>query len=204
MAAAIGAGLLVNEPVGSMIVDIGGGTSEVAVISLDGIVTSKSLRVAGDELDDHIVNYIKREYNLAVGLRTAEEIKIKIASVYAPDPDMDMEIRGRDLISGLPKVVRISSVQVNEAINEPVMSIIDAIKYTLEKTPPELSSDIMNAGIMLSGGGALLRGLDMLITKETGINTLVAQEPLYCVALGTGLVLEDSHMLTKVLASQFC
>ncbi|MDR1530848.1 MAG: rod shape-determining protein [Clostridiales bacterium] len=202
MAAAIGAGLMVDEPMGNMIVDIGGGTSEVAVISLDGIVTSKSLRVAGDELDDHIVNYIKREHNLAIGLRTAEEIKINIASVYEPDEKVSMEVCGRDLVSGLPKIIDINSVQVNDAINEPVMAIVDAIKYTLEKTPPELSSDIMETGIVLSGGGALLRGLDLLIERETGINTIVADEPLYCVANGTGMVLDDGKIFKKVLAAQ--
>lgn len=201
MAAAIGAGLPVEEPTGSMVVDIGGGTSEVAVISLGGIVTSKSLRVAGDELDQHIVNYIKKEYNLAIGERTAEDLKINIGSVHNTDQDLSMEIRGRDLISGLPKIVNISSMEINEAIAEPVSAIIDAIKLTLEKTPPELASDVMESGIMLTGGGALIDGLDLLITKETGIPVNIAAEALNCVALGTGMVLEHINTLKNVLIS---
>jgi len=189
-AAAIGAGLPVEEPTGSMIVDIGGGTSEVAVISLGGIVSSKSLRVAGDELDDHIVNYIKKEYSLAIGERTAEEIKIRIASVFKPSSEKVMDVRGRDLMTGLPKTLTISSQEVYYAIADPVNAIIDAIKFTLEKTPPELSADIMEAGIMLAGGGALLDGLDKLISSETGMPVFVANEPLNCVARGTGLALE--------------
>ena len=201
MAAAIGAGLPVEEPTGSMVVDIGGGTSEVAIISLGGIVTSKSLRVAGDELDEHIINYIKKEYSLAIGERTAEEIKIRIASVFEPDRTIGMEIRGRDLISGLPKTIDLTSVEVKRAIDEPVTSIIDAIKLTLEKTPPELAADVMEAGIMLTGGGALLKGLDDLISYETGIPVNIADEPLNCVAIGTGLVLEHLETLKNVLVS---
>ena len=201
MAAAIGAGLPVGEPVGSMVVDIGGGTSEVAVISLGGIVTSKSLRVAGDELDEHIVNYVKKEYSLAIGERTAEEIKLNIASVFDPNPQMRMEVRGRDLVSGLPKTITISSIEVERAIAEPVGHIIDAIKLTLEKTPPELASDIMEAGIVLTGGGALLGDLDRLITHETGMPVVIAHEPLNCVANGTGLVLENLESLRNVLVS---
>lgn len=201
MAAAIGAGLPVEEPTGSMVVDIGGGTSEVAVISLGGIVTSKSLRVAGDELDEHIVNYIKKEYSLAIGERTAEEIKINIASVFEPDEKLVMNIRGRDLITGLPKTIELNSLEVQRAIAEPVTSIIDAIKYTLEKTPPELASDIIESGIMLTGGGALLTGLDQLISYETGMPVHIAQEPLNCVAIGTGLVLEHLETLKNVLVS---
>lgn len=201
MAAAIGAGLPVEEPTGSMIVDIGGGTSEVAVISLGGIVTSKSLRVAGDELDEYIVSYVKKEYNLAIGERTAEQIKLTIGTAFHADPADRMEIRGRDLISGLPKTVNISAPEVNEAISEPVNAIVDAIKVTLEKTPPELASDIMESGIMLAGGGALLSGLDALITHETGMPVLVADEPLNCVADGTGLVLEHIATLKNVLIS---
>lgn len=199
MAAAIGAGLPVEEPQGSMIVDIGGGTSEVAIISLGGIVTSKSLRVAGDELDEHIVNYIKREFNLAIGERTAEEIKISIGTCFDADPTISMEVRGRDLISGLPKTISISAPEVNEAIAEPVSQIVDAIKLTLERTPPELASDIMEAGIMLAGGGALLLGLDRLVAHETGMPVNVAHEPLNCVARGTGLVLENINVLKTVL-----
>ncbi len=201
MAAAIGAGLPVAEPTGSMIVDIGGGTSEVAVISLGGIVTSKSLRVAGDELDEHIVNYIKKEYNLAIGERSAEQIKLAIGAVFDSDPSLCMDIRGRDLISGLPKTITISAPEINEAIAEPVSAIVDAIKFTLEKTPPELASDVMESGIMLAGGGALLTGLDQLISHETGMPVKVAEEPLNCVAAGTGIVLEDIHTLKNVLIS---
>jgi len=201
MAAAIGAGLPVGEPMGSMVVDIGGGTSEVAVISLGGIVTSKSLRVGGDELDEHIVSYIKKEYSLAIGERTAESVKINIGSVFRPDEHLVMDIRGRDLISGLPKTVTISSLEVQRAIEEPVSSIIDAIKSTLEKTPPELAADVMESGIMLTGGGALLGELDKLITYETGIPVKIADEPLNCVAVGTGLVLENLESLKNVLIS---
>ncbi|MCL2852589.1 MAG: rod shape-determining protein [Defluviitaleaceae bacterium] len=202
MAAAIGAGLPVEEPQGSMIVDIGGGTSEVAIISLGGIVTSKSLRVAGDELDEHIVNYVKKEFNLAIGERTAEEIKLRIGTVFDADPNIAMEVRGRDLVSGLPKTISITAPEVNEAIAEPVAQIVDAIKLTLERTPPELASDVMESGIMLAGGGALLSGLDQLISHETGMPVLVAHEPLNCVARGTGLVLENISVLKNVLISQ--
>jgi rod shape-determining protein MreB len=201
MAASIGAGLPVEEPTGSMVVDIGGGTSEVAVISLGGIVTSKSLRVAGDALDEHIVNYIKREFSLAIGDRTAEDIKISIGCVYNPDPQLSKDIRGRDLISGLPKTVTITANQVRDAIAEPISSIVDAIKSTLEKTPPELASDIMESGIILTGGGAMLGGLDELIYSETGMPVSVAPESLNCVALGTGLVLGHIQTLKNVLIS---
>jgi len=202
MAAAIGAGLPIGEPTGSMVVDIGGGTSEVAVISLGGIVTSKSLRVAGDELDDHIVSFVKREYSLAIGNRTAEQIKIRIGCVFNADPDIRMEIRGRDLISGLPKTVEITATQVLQAIAEPVNSIIDAVKLTLEKTPPELAADVMETGIVLTGGGALLNGLDKLMAYETGIPVHIADEPLNCVANGTGIVLENINTLKNVLITQ--
>jgi rod shape-determining protein MreB len=201
MAAAIGAGLPVEEPTGSMVVDIGGGTCEVAVISLGGIVTSKSLRVGGDELDEHIVNYIKKEYNLAIGERSAEEMKISVGCVFEPDENNVKQIRGRDLITGLPKTISISSLEVSAAIAEPVASIIDAIKFTLEKTPPELASDIMESGIMLTGGGALLEGLDELISSETGMPVNIAPEPLNCVAIGTGMVLEHIRTLRNVLIS---
>ncbi|MDR3091000.1 MAG: rod shape-determining protein [Clostridiales bacterium] len=202
MAAAIGAGLPVGDAMGSMVVDIGGGTSEIAVISLGGIVTSRSLRIAGDELDSSIINYVKKEYSLAIGERTAEDIKIKIAAVYNASDKNRMSIRGRDLISGLPKTVEISSKEVALAIEEPISAIIDAIKFTLEKTPPELASDVMESGIMLTGGGALLRGLDDLITDETGIPVNIAEEPLNCVAIGTGLALEHIETLGNVLISQ--
>lgn len=201
MAAAIGAGLPVGEPVGSMVVDIGGGTSEVAVISLGGIVTSKSLRVAGDELDEHIVSYIKKEYSLAIGERSAESIKINIGSVFNPDPTIVMDVRGRDLITGLPKTITVSATEIQRAIDEPVSAIIDAIKFTLEKTPPELASDVMESGIMLTGGGALLGDLDKLISYETGMPVHIAEEPLNCVAIGTGLVLENLETLKTVLIS---
>lgn len=191
MAAAIGANLPVNEPVGSMIVDIGGGTAEVAIISLSGIVTCKSLRVAGDALDNYIISYVKKEFNLAIGERTAENIKKNIASVYEPDKNSILEIRGRDLITGLPKIVEINEMDVAIAIAEPINAIIDAVKFTLEKTPPELSSDVMNLGITLAGGGALIKGLDQVLTAATGINTVVATEPLNCVVDGIGKILTD-------------
>ena len=203
MAAAIGAGLPVEEPTGNMVVDIGGGTSEVAVISLGGIVTSKSVRTAGDEFDNSIVSYIKKEYNLAIGERTAEEIKISIGCAYIDDSIevRKMDIRGRDLISGLPRTVEINSKQVLTALSEPVSIIVEAIKYTLEKTPPELAADIMEAGIVLTGGGALLRGLDKLVAEETGMPVHVANEPLNCVAIGTGAALEHIDSLKGVLIS---
>ncbi len=201
MAASIGAGLPVEEPTGNMVVDIGGGTSEVAVISLGGVVTSTSLRIAGDELDSCIVNYIKKEYNLAIGDRTAEEIKLGIGSAYPREKEETMDIRGRDLVSGLPKTINISSSEIMEAFREPVLSIIDTIKQTLEATPPELAADVMESGITLTGGGALLNGLDKLISTETGIPVHIGNEPLNCVAIGTGLVLEHINTLKSVLVS---
>jgi rod shape-determining protein MreB len=201
MAAAIGAKLPVEEPSGSMVVDIGGGTSEVAVISLGGIVVSRSLRIAGNELDDAIVHYVKKEYNLMIGERTAEDIKIRIGSASQLDPEIKVNISGRDLVTGLPKDLSISSEEIREALAEPVNSIVDSIKYTLEKTPPELAADIMERGIMLTGGGALLKGLDKLILKETGIPVNVAEFPLDCVVLGTGRVLDEIEVLRNVLIS---
>ena len=201
MAAAIGANLPVDEPSGSMVVDIGGGTSEVAVISLGGIVTSKSLRIAGDELDEAIVHYVKKEYNLMIGERTAEEIKMTIGAAYPKPKEESMEIRGRDLISGLPKNITITSTEVADALREPINAIVDSIKYTLEKTPPELAADIMDRGIMLTGGGALLSGLDKLIRDETGMPVNIADNPLDCVAMGSGKVLEEIETLKKVLIS---
>lgn len=201
MAAAIGAGLPVGEPAGNMVVDIGGGTSEVAVISLGGIVTSKSIRIAGDVFDSSIVSYIKKEYNLAIGERSAENIKVTIGCAFLGEENNVMEIRGRDLVTGLPKTINISASEIEKALSEPVSSMIDAIKYTLEKTPPELASDIMESGIYLTGGGALLRGLDILISKETGMPVHIANEPLNCVALGTGMVLEQIDALKNVLIS---
>ncbi|MTK13339.1 MAG: rod shape-determining protein [Clostridiaceae bacterium] len=199
MAAAIGAGLPVNEPTGSMIVDIRGGSTEVAVISLGGIVTSKSLRVAGDELDHAIISYIKKEYNLAIGERTAENVKIQLGSAFNTGEDTSMEIRGRDLISGLPKVINITESEIRDALKEPVAAIIDAIKTTLEKTPPELASDIMDKGIMLAGGGAMLKGIDQLINKETHMPVHIAESPLDCVALGAGKALDT---IDKIVASR--
>lgn len=199
MAAAIGAELPVEEPTGCMVVDIGGGTSEVAVISLGGIVVSRSLRVAGDEFDDAIINYIKRECNLMTGERTAEKIKMEIGSAFEMSEEASMEVRGRDLITGLPKTIYITSQEIRRALDEPLTSIVDAIKATLEETPPELSADIMERGITLTGGGALLRGLDRLIELETGMPVNVAKTPLDCVVLGTGKVLEEVEVLKKVL-----
>lgn len=200
MAAAIGAGLPTAEPVGSMIVDIGGGTAEVSVISLSGIVASRSVRCAGDALDQSITSFIKRKYNLLVGERTAEQIKLEIGSACPPDPtdtehgETTMEIKGRNLVDGLPKDILIRSEEVREAMNENLMRIVEAIKDTLECTPPELSSDIIDRGIMLSGGGALLRGLDTLIQNETGIEVHIAEAPLDCVALGAGAVLDHPDL----------
>ncbi|MFR5265847.1 rod shape-determining protein [Clostridium sp.] len=199
MAAAIGAGLPVDEPTGSMIVDIGGGTTEVAVVSLGGIVTSKSLRVAGDELDQSIINYIKREYNLMIGERTAEQIKMQIGSAFQIEGQEDeiMEIKGRDLVTGLPKIVEINEGQIRDALREPVYAIVESIKTTLEKTPPELAADIIDKGIMLAGGGALLKGLDMLINHETHMPVHIAESPLDCVALGTGKALDKFDLIIK-------
>jgi rod shape-determining protein MreB len=198
MAAAIGAGLPVNEPTGSMVVDIGGGTTEVAIISLGGIVTSKSLRVAGDQFDLSIIAYIKKQYNLMIGERTAETIKMTLGSAFILEDDgLSMEIRGRDLISGLPKVIEVTQKEVREALNEPIQAIIEAIKTTLEKTPPELASDIMDKGIMLTGGGALLKGLDALINHETHMPVHIAENPLDCVAIGAGKALDNVDIMSK-------
>ena len=191
MAAAVGAGLPVSEPTGSMIVDIGGGTSEVAVISLRGIVASRSVRVAGDEFDKSIINFIKKKYNLLIGERTAENIKIEIGSAYPSENERTMEIKGRNLLNGLPENITVTSTEIRDALTEPLSRVIDAIKVTLEETPPELSSDIIDQGITLAGGGALLRGLDKLISRETGMPVYIAEYPLDCVAEGTGKILED-------------
>lgn len=201
MAAAIGAGLPVHEPTGSMVVDIGGGTSEVAIISLGGIVTSKSLRVGGNKLDDAIIFYIKKEYNLMVGERTAEEIKITIGSAFPKEQETSMDVRGRDLVTGLPKTLRITSAEIIEALREPVNGIVEAIKSTLEKTPPELAADVMDKGIMLTGGGALLDGMDQLVHQETGMPVHIAENPLDCVALGAGKVVEEIETLKRVAVS---
>ncbi|MBG91263.1 MAG: rod shape-determining protein [Actinobacteria bacterium] len=202
MAAAIGANLPVSEPAGSMIVDIGGGTTEVAVISLGGIVVAKSIRVAGDEMDEAIISHCRDNYRLLIGERTAEDIKIKLGSAYDSKEDKTLEVRGRDLVSGLPKTFSITSAEVREALYEPIRTIVDGIKTTLEKTPPELSSDIMDLGITLAGGGALLKDLDKHIQSETDIATKIAENPLECVAIGTGKALSEIEVLKKVLISE--
>ncbi|BDG36953.1 rod shape-determining protein [Parageobacillus sp. VR-IP] len=189
-AAAIGANLPVWEPTGSMVVDIGGGTTEVAVISLGGIVTSQSIRIAGDEMDEAIIQYIRKTYNLMIGERTAEAIKVEIGSAGHPEGIGKMEIRGRDLLTGLPKTIEISAEEVAEALRDTVYAIVDSVKNTLEKTPPELAADIMDRGIVLTGGGALLRNLDKVISKETDMPVIVAENPLDCVAIGTGKALD--------------
>jgi rod shape-determining protein MreB and related proteins len=199
MAAAIGAGLPVHEPTGNMVVDIGGGTTEVAVISLGGIVTSQSIRVGGDELDQAIITFGKKEYSLMLGERTAEEIKMALGSAYPSEDEPHAEIRGRDLVSGLPKTVVISAAEVRKAIEEPVNLIVDAVKNTLDKCPPELAGDVMDRGIALTGGGAMLRGLDSRIREETGMPVQVADNPLDSVVLGTGKCVEDFETLRQVL-----
>jgi rod shape-determining protein MreB len=186
MAAAIGAGLPIEGPSGNMVVDIGGGTTDVAVISLGGIVVSQSLRVAGNKMDEAIIRHIRRVYNLMIGERTSEDIKVKIGSAYRLETELTLEIRGRDLINGLPKTVKITSEEVREALSEPIQAIVEAVKAVLEKTPPELASDIIDRGIILTGGGALLRGLDVLLGEVTGIPVLVADDPMSCVVIGTG------------------
>src|SRR5690348_13444254 len=202
MAAAIGAGLPVHEPTGNMVVDIGGGTTEVAIISLGGIVTSQSVRVGGDELDHAVITYSKKEYSLMLGERTAEEIKMAIGSAYPFSDEPHAEIRGRDLVSGLPKTIIISAEEVRRAIEEPVNAIVDAVKTTLDKCPPELSGDIMDRGIVLTGGGALLRGLDERLKHETGMPIIVADDPLQSVALGSGRCVEDFESLQQVLVAE--
>lgn len=199
MAAAIGANLPVAEPSGSMVVDIGGGTSEVAVISLGGIVTSRSLRIAGDNFDESITSYIKRQYNLMIGERTAESIKVGIGAAYPQLSEKTMSIRGRDMVSGLPKNITVTSTEITEAMGDPIMAVVDAIKYTLERTPPELASDIMDRGIVLIGGGALLRGFDKLITEQTNIPVYIAENPLDCVVMGAGKVIDNIDAMKKVL-----
>ena len=201
MAAAIGAGLPVHEPTGNMVVDIGGGTTEVAVVSLGGIVTSQSIRIGGDELDEAIINYIKKEYSLMLGERTAEEIKMAIASAFPMPEETQAEIRGRDLVTGLPKTIVVSAEEIRRAIEEPVNAIVDAVKNTLDKTPPELASDIMDKGIVLAGGGSLLKGLDERLKHETGMPIHLAEDPLFAVAIGSGKCLEEFEALKRVLIS---
>jgi rod shape-determining protein MreB and related proteins len=201
MAAAIGAGLPVHEPTGNMVVDIGGGTTEVAVVSLGGIVTSQSIRIGGDELDESIINYIKKEYSLMLGERTSEEIKMAIASAFPLPEEKQAEIRGRDLVTGLPKTIVVSAEEIRRAIEEPVNAIVDAVKNTLDKTPPELAADIMDKGIVLAGGGSLLKGLDERLKHETGMPIHIADDPLFAVAIGSGKCLEEFESLKRVLIS---
>jgi rod shape-determining protein MreB len=203
MAAAIGAGLPISTPGGNMVVDIGGGTTDIAVISLGGIVTSESLRVAGNRMDEVIIRHIKAVYSLMIGDRTAEEIKTRIGSAYPMDQEMTISVKGRDMVAGLPKTVTVSSVEIREALSEPVTAVVEKVKRVLEQTPPELAADIIERGIVLTGGGALLRGLDKLLTAATGIPVYVAEDPLSCVAIGTGRALEelpairDSAIITR-------
>lgn len=198
MAAAIGAGLPVEEPTGSMVVDIGGGSSEVAIISLGGIVTSKSIRVGGDDMDEAIIQYIKKEYNLMIGDRTAEEVKIKIGTAYHKETDSEIDVRGRDLVTGLPKTLKITSEEVKEALADPLEVILEAIRVTLEKTPPELAADVMDKGIVLTGGGALLHGFDRRASEETGMPVFLADNPMDCVVIGAGKVLAEVNLLRRV------
>jgi len=197
MAAAIGAGLPITEASGNMIVDIGGGTTEVAVISLAGIVFAKSVRVGGDKMDEALVQHIKRKYNLLIGERTAEQIKIQIGSAYPEDEVHTMEVKGRDLVSGIPKTLEIDSKEVREAISEPINAILEAVRISLERTPPELAADIVDKGIVLAGGGALLRNMDLLIREETGLPVVIAEDPLSCVVIGSGKVLDELDLLNQ-------
>jgi rod shape-determining protein MreB and related proteins len=200
MAAAIGVGLPVDQPSGSMIIDVGGGTTEIAVIALNGIVNNTSIRIAGDELDDSIIIYLKKNYNLLIGERTAEEIKCKIGSAYPLEKEDSMEVKGRDLIAGVPKTMKVSSAQIREAVSEPVTQIVEAVRQALEQTPPELASDILDRGIIMTGGGALLRGLDKRLRQETNLPVIVADDPLTCVVRGAGRCLENLPQYSKVLS----
>jgi rod shape-determining protein MreB len=200
MAAAIGADLPVHEPSGNMIVDIGGGTTEVAVISLGGIVTAQSVRVAGDELDEAVLQYVKKEFSLAIGERTAEEVKIQMGSAWPLEEELTADIRGRDLISGLPRTIQLTTEHVREALAEPISAIVDAVKTTLDKTPPELAADIMEDGITITGGGALIGGLDERLTHETGMPIRVANEPLYSVVIGSGRALENIDAMRGLMS----
>jgi rod shape-determining protein MreB len=198
MAAALGAGLPVTEPQGNMIVDIGGGTTEVAVISLGGIVFSRSVRVAGDKMDEAVMSWVRRNHNLLIGERTAERIKMQIGCAWPLDETKSIAVKGRDLIRGVPQTIEVNSEEIREALQEPVSEIVEAVKYTLEKTPPELAADIIDQGIILAGGGALLAGLDTLLREETGLPVIQAADPLYCVVRGSGLVLENIELLRQV------
>ncbi|HLQ66083.1 MAG TPA: rod shape-determining protein [Candidatus Limnocylindrales bacterium] len=201
IAAAIGVGLPVGKPSGNMIIDIGGGTTEIAVMALNSIVNQQSIRVGGDEMDEAIVQYVKKAYNLLIGEQTAEQIKIKIGSAFRLEQEEEMEIKGRDLVAGIPKTMKISSVEVREALSEPLQQIVDALMQSLEKTPPELASDIVDRGIVMTGGGSLLRGIDMLLREATNLPITVAEDPLSCVVLGTGKILDDPSQYEKVLMS---
>ncbi|HTO90244.1 MAG TPA: rod shape-determining protein [Candidatus Sulfotelmatobacter sp.] len=201
IAAAIGVGLPVDTPTGNMVVDIGGGTTEIAVIALNGIVTKTSIRVGGDEMDEAIVNYAKKAYNMMIGEQTAERIKIEIGSAFPLPEEMDMEIKGRDLVRGIPRTLRVSSVEIREALQEPVGAIVNALRECLERTPPELAADIVDRGIFMTGGGALLRGLDLLMREVTNLNIRVANDPLTCVVLGAGKILENMDSYEKVVLS---
>ena len=203
MAAAIGVGLPVQEPAGNMIVDIGGGTTEVALISLAGIVFSRSVRVGGDEMDEAIIQYMKRVYNLMIGERTAEQIKISIGSAYPLPEETSMEVKGRDLVAGLPKTLTLTTEEVREALHEPISTIVEAVRFTLERSPPELSADLVDRGMVLAGGGALLRGIDKLLAEQTGLPVHVADDPLSAVAEGTGMVLHELKFLRKVASTPF-
>jgi rod shape-determining protein MreB len=202
MAAAIGVGLPVQEPAGNMVIDIGGGTTEVAIISLAGIVFSKSVRVGGDEMDEAIIQYLKRNYNLMIGERTAEEIKIAIGSAYPLKEEQSVEVKGRDLIAGLPKTLRITSEEIREALAEPISTIVEVVRIALERCPPELSADLVDRGLIMAGGGALLKGFNRLISDETGLPVHIADDPLSAIALGTGKVLDELYFLQKILSTE--
>ena len=198
ISAAIGVGLPIQDPSGNMIIDIGGGTTEIAVISLAGVVFSRSIRIGGDEMDEAIIEHLKKTYNLMIGERTAEEVKIKIGSAYPLEEELTMEVRGRDLVAGLPKTITVSSEEIREAVAGPISAILEATRMTLERTPPELSADLIERGIILAGGGALLRGIDKLISEETGLPVHIAEDPMTAVAIGTGKVLSEIKYLKKV------
>jgi rod shape-determining protein MreB len=199
IAAAIGVGLPVDKPSGNMIIDIGGGTTEIAVIALDGIVANSSIRVGGDELDEAIVNYVKRTYNLLIGEQTAEQIKIRVGAATKINPPLEMEVKGRDLVAGIPKNLKLTSDEIRDAIHEPISQIVDALKNALEQTPPELAADIVDRGIVMTGGGAMLRGLDTLLKEETNLPINVVDDPLLCVVLGAGKVLDNLHVYERIL-----
>jgi len=201
MAAAIGVGLPIVEPAGNMIIDVGGGTTEMAIISLAGVVFSKSIRIGGDEMDLAIIEHMKKTYNLMIGERTAEEIKIRIGSAYPLEEELSMEVKGRDLVSGLPKMFTVGSSEIRDALQEPVRAILESVKMTLERTPPELAADLIERGIVMAGGGSLLRGLDKMISEETGLPVHVTEDPLTAVALGTGKVLDEIKYLKRVIIS---